>query len=181
MNLFGSSDGADFNAPGVDPRTRQAIAQSSAGAMGATADSERALYQPASTRGLLADDGGGFDKGLGGDPTLAAVRSRSQRDFNHEERRLNAQVKSTSRDSYFKRLSDATDLAAQEDHLNFEREMAKRRAKEAKKQARSAMIGSVLGIVGGVAGGVMGGPAGAMAGMAAGNAGGQMIGNGMGG
>lgn len=176
--MFGSSEGPDYHAPAPDARGRRSIDTVTQGAMNSSAESERAAYQPSSTRGLLADDGS-FDKGLGMDPTLAAVRGRSQRDFQHDENKLNADVKMNSRNSYFERLGKATELAAEENRMNFAREMAKRKAKEAKKQARGAMLGSVLGIVGGVAGTVFGGPAGGMVGAQAGGAIGQNVGQGM--
>lgn len=176
--MFGSSEGPDYHAPAVSAGGRRAIDTVTQGALGATAESEQAAYQPQSTRGLLADDGG-FDKGLGMDPTLAAVRGRSQRDFQHEENRLKTDVKMNSRNSYFERLGKATELAAEENRMNFAREMAKRKAKEAKKQARGAMVGSVLGLVGGVGGTMVGGPAGGMVGMQAGSAIGNNIGQGM--
>lgn len=174
--MFGSSEGPDYQAPSISAGGRRAMDTVTQGAMNATLGSEQAAYQPSSTRGLLADDGS-FDKGLSMSPDLAAVRSRSQRDFNQNERKLNADVKMNARNSYFERLANATDLASQESQMNFQRELMRRKAKEAKKQARGAMIGSVLGIVGGVAGTVFGGPAGGMVGMQAGSAVGNQMGS----
>ncbi len=178
MGLF-DGDAPDYHEPAMDAGGRRAIDTVVQGARNSTPENMQAAYQPPSAQGLLKEDGG-FNQGLAyQNPMSAAIQQRTMGKFQHEERKLNVEVKNAARNSYFDRLAKATDLAHQEQQANFDKEMAKRKAKEAKKAARGQAIGSILGIVGGVAGGVFGGPVGGAAGAQAGGAIGQNIGQGM--
>lgn len=172
-------DGPDYHAPNVDAGGRRAIDTVVNGAMGSSPESVAASYQPPA-QGLLGNSDG-MNSGLAySNPMSTAIQQRTQRGFQHEQNKLNVEIKNNARNTYFDRLQHATKLAQDEQTMNFEKEMMRRKAKEAKKQARGQAIGSVLGIVGGVVGAVYGGPAGAAAGSQIGGAVGNNIGQGMG-
>ena len=174
------TDTPNYHAPTMEAGGNTALRTAINGAMNSSPEKMQASYQPPSASGLLKDDGG-FNEGLAyKNPMSAAIQARTMSGFQKEEQKLNAEVKNQSRNAYFDRLSQAASLAQQEQQMNFEKEMARRRAKEAKKQARGQIIGTILGVAGAGAGAMMGGgPVGAVAGAQLGSSVGNIAGQGM--
>lgn len=150
-------------------------------AMNSSADSTLAnnLRGTEGAQGLVHPDAS-FEQGLGGDQGALsqAIENKTQRihagrqqQFQHEQKRMADQMQ-------FEKVQHASELVNQEQNMNFQKALEKRRREQASKAARAGIVGQVLGIVVGAVAGAYTGGAGAAAGYAAGNAAGQAIGGG---
>lgn len=122
-------------------------------------------------RGLL-DRPDNFSENLGGGDSAmrSAIRSKYAGTFGRKMDRLNLENIKGANADHLKKLEVATQMAAEEQKVNFEKEMMRQKMAKAKQAARAQLVGTVLGIVGGVGVGVAtgGNPAGIMAGQALG-------------
>ncbi len=149
-------------------------------AMGSSNESHLAnnLRGTETAKGLLGPDQK-FESGLGGDRALSeAIQNKYSRiqggrdqQFKHEQKNMASQM-------HFEKLQHASEMVNQEQNMNFQKALEKKRRDKAAKAARGALVGQVLGIVGAAVAGYFTGGAGAAAGYAAGNAAGSAIGGG---
>lgn len=130
-------------------------------------------------RGLLNSPRGHSEDLGGNNPMRSAIRSKYAGEFERRADKLKLNNIKSANTDHLKKLEVATQLAADEQRMNFEKEMQRQKMAKAKQAMRAQLVGSVLGIVGGVAGGAYGGPTGAIAGSALGQGAGTAIGGGM--
>lgn len=161
-----------MNLPSVPESTSRAIREVSNDAAGSTresvgAEQSRGIEQ---ARGLMAGSGG-LDLGGPQNPALSdAIKRKFSAEGNMGLERAGLTARANTSDQFIRKLNTASTLAGEEQRINFERALLKRKMKQAKKAARGQLVGNVLGIVGAVAGGVIGTFAAPGAGTAAGAA-----------
>lgn len=132
-----------------------------------------------SARGLLGPDAN-FEQGLGGqDKALSqAIQNKYSQVQGGRDRQFQHEQKNMANQMHFEKVQHASELVNQEQQMNFQKAIEKKKREQASKAARGALVGQVLGIVVGAVAGAYTGGAGAAAGYAAGNAAGSAIGGG---
>jgi hypothetical protein len=127
-----------------------------------------------SSRGLVRSDDQ-FNSALSmKNPQSDAIRQKYMGEFDLKMGGLKNQMSLDAKNASFNKLAVATEAAAQEAQLNFQKEVMKYRQRKAKQAQRMAVVGNVLGLVGMGAGAMAGGPVGAGVGMQAGQTAGGM-------
>lgn len=106
-----------------------------------------------------------------------AIKSRSMREFNTSQNRLELETMKSAQTDHLRNLQVATQAASQEVEQNKQKAILRWKIDQANKASRGQVLGTTLGIVGGVVGAVYGGPAGAAAGYAAGSGVGSAVGS----
>lgn len=133
-------------------------------------------------RGLL-NQPDTFSRGLGGSDsaTQAAIRSKMSQGFARSQNHLSIDTLKNANQDHLKKLEVATQMAAEEQSMNLQKEILRKKQKQAQAAMRGQLIGTVLGIAGGVGGAMIpgAGAAGAMAGYQLGSGAGNAIGSGL--
>jgi hypothetical protein len=134
-----------------------------------TPQSEYASLSKGTNQSGLIDSGASFDNTLAYKPQTDAIRSKYMQGYNTQMAGLENKMSLESKNASFNKIAVATEAAAQEAQLNFQKELMKYKQKMAKRAQRMATIGTVLNVAGTAGGFAVGGPAGAVVGGAVAN------------
>lgn len=178
FEIFTGEDIPEYTPPPMDPLARKMIQTQVDRAMTPEKDLEKAYSAGVDDAKGLLQDSGKFDEGLSyGDKALGAViKNKFSGEANRSMARTKQGIKDKANADHFNRLNKTSQLVAEEQRINHEKELMKYQAKMNRQRARSAIVGQVLGIGGAVVGGMYGGPMGAMAGYQIGQGAGGMTG-----